>query len=169
MDRYDFKSIEKKWQTRWEDSGVFHAEQPTAEHVPEKPKYYCLVEFPYPSGDGLPVGHPRSYTALGLVARKKRLEGWNVLYPMGWDAFGLPTENYAIATKIHPSIVTRDNISGRSGFFCNSINTVSPSKKRWRSTGVRRVFASSPMRRSSTGSVSAAAPRRRTRLKANGC
>ena len=140
MDRYDFKSIEKKWQARWEDSGVFHAEQPTADHVPEKPKYYCLVEFPYPSGDGLHVGHPRSYTALDLVARKKRLEGWNVLYPMGWDAFGLPTENYAIATKIHPSIVTRENIArfkqqlqslGFSFDWSREINTTDPDYYKW--------------------------------------
>ncbi|HHW94237.1 MAG TPA: leucine--tRNA ligase [Clostridiaceae bacterium] len=140
MDRYDFSSIEKKWQKRWEETGVFHAEQPTAEHIPKKPKYYCLVEFPYPSGDGLHVGHPRSYTALDLVARKKRLEGMNVLYPMGWDAFGLPTENYAIAEKIHPSIVTRDNIArfknqlqslGFSFDWSREINTTDPDYYKW--------------------------------------
>ncbi len=140
MDRYDFASIEKKWQERWESDGVFHAEQPTAGHTPEKPKYYCLVEFPYPSGEGLHVGHPRSYTALDLVARKKRLEGFNVLYPMGWDAFGLPTENYAIATKIHPSVVTRHNIArfkkqlqslGFSFDWSREINTTDPAYYRW--------------------------------------
>ena len=98
---YDFKQVEKKWQDRWEETGVFHAKNEY-----NRPKFYCLVEFPYPSGQGLHVGHPRSYTALDIVARKKRLQGYNVLYPMGWDAFGLPTENYAIKNHIHPEIVT---------------------------------------------------------------
>ena len=135
MDRYDFASIEKKWQNRWEEKGVFHAEQPQGNDVPEKKKFYCLVEFPYPSGEGLHVGHPRSYTALDLVARKKRLEGWNVLYPMGWDAFGLPTENYAVEHKIHPAIVTKRNIArfksqmqalGFSFDWSREINTTDP-------------------------------------------
>jgi len=140
MDRYDFASIEKKWQNRWEEKGVFHAEQPQGSDVPEKKKFYCLVEFPYPSGEGLHVGHPRSYTALDLVARKKRLEGWNVLYPMGWDAFGLPTENYAVEHKIHPAIVTKRNIArfksqmqalGFSFDWSREINTTDPDYYRW--------------------------------------
>lgn len=105
--KYDFSEIEKKWQQIWDEQKAFAAENDFT-----KPKYYALVEFPYPSGQGLHVGHPRSYTALDIVARKRRLEGYNVLYPMGWDAFGLPTENYAIKNKIHPEIVTRQN--GRS-------------------------------------------------------
>ena len=98
---YDFKAAEKKWQKNWEETGVFHAKQDFT-----LPKFYCLVEFPYPSGQGLHVGHPRSYTALDVVARKKRLQGYNVLYPMGWDAFGLPTENFAIKNHVHPAEVT---------------------------------------------------------------
>lgn len=140
MDRYDFTSIEKKWQDRWEESGVFHADQPREGYLPDKEKYYCLVEFPYPSGDGLHVGHPRSYTALDLVARKKRLEGYNVLYPMGWDAFGLPTENYAVKHRIHPAIVTRKNVArfksqlqslGFSFDWSREINTTDPAYYRW--------------------------------------
>ncbi|MFA5585721.1 MAG: leucine--tRNA ligase [Saccharofermentanales bacterium] len=140
MDRYDFTSIEKKWQDRWEEKGVFHADQPREGYVPDKKKYFCLVEFPYPSGEGLHVGHPRSYTALDLVARKKRLEGWNVLYPMGWDAFGLPTENYAVKHKIHPSIVTKHNIArykqqlqslGFSFDWTREINTTDPDYYKW--------------------------------------
>ena len=103
---YDFKTVEKKWQKHWEETGVFHAKQDFT-----LPKFYCLVEFPYPSGQGLHVGHPRSYTALDVVARKKRLEGYNVLYPMGWDAFGLPTENFAIKNHIHPAEVTKQNVA----------------------------------------------------------
>ena len=99
--KYDFSSIESKWQQRWDDQHTFAA---TNDYT--KPKYYALVEFPYPSGQGLHVGHPRSYTALDIVARKRRLQGYNVLYPMGWDAFGLPTENFAIKNHIHPEIVT---------------------------------------------------------------
>ncbi|GHU51850.1 leucine--tRNA ligase [Clostridia bacterium] len=104
---YDFKNIEEKWQKYWLENNTFHAENDFS-----KPKYYALVEFPYPSGQGLHVGHPRSYTAMDIVSRKRRLEGYNVLFPMGWDAFGLPTENYAIANHIHPSIVTQNNING---------------------------------------------------------
>ncbi|MDD2956035.1 MAG: leucine--tRNA ligase [Oscillospiraceae bacterium] len=105
-EKYDFAQVEKKWQDIWDAKNVFAA---TNDYT--KPKYYALVEFPYPSGQGLHVGHPRSYTALDIVARKRRLEGYNVLYPMGWDAFGLPTENFAIKNHIHPEIVTRQNVA----------------------------------------------------------
>jgi len=132
---YDFKNIEKKWQQKWEEEGVFHA---STDYT--KPKFYPLVEFPYPSGQGLHVGHPRSYTALDIVARKRRLEGYNVLYPMGWDAFGLPTENFAIKNKIHPEIVTRKNVAhfkeqlqmlGLSFDWSREINTTDPSYYKW--------------------------------------
>ena len=105
MKKYDFKNIEKKWQKFWDDNNTFATSKDYS-----KPKFYALVEFPYPSAKGLHVGHPRSYTALDIVARKRRMQGYNVLYPMGWDAFGLPTENFAIKNHIHPEIVTRDNI-----------------------------------------------------------
>ena len=107
---YNPNAIEKKWQKIWDENKTFHSE---IDH--DKEKYYALVEFPYPSGQGLHVGHPRPYTALDVVSRKRRLEGYNVLYPMGWDAFGLPTENYAIKNKIHPSKVTEDNIKNFKG------------------------------------------------------
>ena len=103
---YNHKAIEKKWQKIWDDNQAFAATNDYS-----KPKYYALVEFPYPSGQGLHVGHPRPYTALDIVARKRRMQGYNVLYPMGWDAFGLPTENYAIKNKIHPKIVTANNVA----------------------------------------------------------
>ena len=103
---YDFKEIEKKWQNIWEKEETFKAKTDYS-----LPKYYVLVEFPYPSANGLHVGHPRSYTALDVVARKRRLQGFNVLYPMGWDAFGLPTENFAIKNKIHPEIITKNNVA----------------------------------------------------------
>ena len=96
--KYEHKPIEKKWQDIWDEKGCFVAPQDFT-----RPKFYALVEFPYPSGQGLHVGHPRSYTALDIVARKKRMQGFNVLYPMGWDAFGLPTENFAIKNHIHPA------------------------------------------------------------------
>ena len=102
---YNYKQIEKKWQDKWYKENTFAAKDDFT-----LPKFYGLVEFPYPSAHGLHVGHPRSYTALDIIARKRRLEGYNVLYPMGWDAFGLPTENFAIKNKIHPRIVTDDNI-----------------------------------------------------------
>ena len=133
--RHDFKQIEKKWQKEWEEKGAFHAKNDYT-----LPKFYPLVEFPYPSGQGLHVGHPRSYTALDIVARKKRMLGYNVLYPMGWDAFGLPTENYAIKNKIHPKIVTENNINrfrsqlqslGLSFDWSREINTTSPEYYKW--------------------------------------
>ena len=104
--KYDFAAIEPKWQKRWEEGKVFAA----SDHS-DKPKFYGLIEFPYPSGQGLHVGHPRPYTAMDIVTRKKRMDGYNVLFPMGFDAFGLPTENYAIKNHIHPAVVTKDNIA----------------------------------------------------------
>ena len=133
--KYDFTSIEKKWQQNWEDKKTFKAENDYS-----KPKFYALVEFPYPSGAGLHVGHPRSYTALDIVSRKKRLEGYNVLYPMGWDAFGLPTENFAIKNHIHPEIVTKQNVKrfkeqlqslGLSFDWDREINTTDPNYYKW--------------------------------------
>ena len=106
MKRYNHAVVEKKWQEFWENDKTFRADDRS-----DKPKYYCLIEFPYPSGDGLHVGHPRSYTALDIIARKKRMDGYNVLYPIGFDAFGLPTENYAIKTGIHPRVVTERNVA----------------------------------------------------------
>ena len=132
---YKHLEIEKKWQEIWEDKGVFHASD---SH--EKPKFYALVEFPYPSGQGLHVGHPRSYTAIDIIARKRRMQGFNVLYPMGWDAFGLPTENYAIKNNIHPAIVTKNNIKrfkkqlqsqGYSFDWSREINTTNPEYYKW--------------------------------------
>ena len=132
---YDYKAIEKKWQKKWEDAGIFHAENGS-----DKPKFFALVEFPYPSGQGLHVGHPRSYTALDIVARKRRKNGFNVLYPMGWDAFGLPTENFAIKNHIHPEIVTKNNIAhfkeqlvslGFSFDWSREINTTDPDYYKW--------------------------------------
>ena len=104
-DRYNFHTIEKKWQKIWDDEKAYKVE---IDH--DKEKFYALVEFPYPSGAGLHVGHPRSYTALDVIARKKRMQGFNVLYPMGFDAFGLPAENYAIKTGVHPAVSTQANI-----------------------------------------------------------
>ena len=106
---YNYTEIEKKWQQIWDDNHTFEAKNDYT-----LPKFFGLVEFPYPSGQGLHVGHPRSYTAIDIVSRKKRLQGFNVLYPMGWDAFGLPTENFAIKNKIHPKIVTKNNIGIKS-------------------------------------------------------
>ncbi|MBE6841603.1 MAG: leucine--tRNA ligase [Ruminococcus sp.] len=110
MNRYDFNAIEAKWQKIWQEKQCFKAGTDYS-----KPKFYALVEFPYPSGQGLHIGHPRPYTAMDIVSRKRRLEGYNVLFPMGWDAFGLPTENYAIKNKIHPAIVTEKNIARFKG------------------------------------------------------
>ena len=133
--KYDYLAIEKKWQQRWKESKVFHCE-----NGGEKPKFYCLVEFPYPSGQGLHVGHARPYTAMDVVARKRRMDGYNVLFPMGYDAFGLPTENYAIKNHIHPAKVTHDNIAnfskqlqmlGYSFDWDRVVNTTDPSYYKW--------------------------------------
>ena len=132
---YNHKVIEKKWQKIWDDNKAFAATDDYS-----KPKYYALVEFPYPSGQGLHVGHPRPYTALDIVARKRRMQGYNVLYPMGWDAFGLPTENYAIKNKIHPKIVTANNVKrfkeqlhslGYSFDWDREVNTTDPEYYKW--------------------------------------
>ena len=133
--KYDYKAVEAKWQKVWEDEKTFHAE---IDHT--KPKFYALVEFPYPSGAGLHVGHPRSYTALDVVSRKRRQNGYNVLYPMGWDAFGLPTENFAMKNHIHPAIVTKNNVDhfrsqlkalGFSFDWDREINTTDPEYYKW--------------------------------------
>ncbi len=133
--KYQHKDIEGKWQQRWEEAGVFHASNST-----DKPKYMALVEFPYPSGQGLHVGHPRSYTALDIVSRKRRMQAYNVLYPIGWDAFGLPTENFAIKNHIHPAIVTEKNIArfkqqlislGISFDWSREIDTTDPAYFKW--------------------------------------
>ena len=132
---YDYKSIEEKWQKVWDEKHAFEAKQDFS-----LPKYYALVEFPYPSGQGLHVGHPRPYTALDIVSRKKRMQGYNVLFPMGWDAFGLPTENYAIKNKIHPKIVTERNVArfksqlkalGLSFDWSREINTTDSNYYKW--------------------------------------
>lgn len=132
---YSPKNIEKKWQDIWDEEKAFQAGEDYS-----KPKYYALVEFPYPSGQGLHVGHPRPYTALDIIARKRRLQGYNVLYPMGWDAFGLPTENYAIKNKVHPKIVTKNNVAhfkeqlkslGYSFDWDREVNTTDPEYYKW--------------------------------------
>ncbi|MBQ3823854.1 MAG: class I tRNA ligase family protein, partial [Clostridia bacterium] len=133
--KYDYSEIEKKWQKYWDDNGSFAAKNDYT-----KPKFYPLVEFPYPSGAGLHVGHPRSYTALDIIARKKRLMGYNVLYPMGWDAFGLPAENYAIKNHEHPKYITEKNINrfreqlkslGLSFDWSREVNTTDPAYYKW--------------------------------------
>ena len=135
MNKYEHKQIEEKWQHIWDEKGSFVASQDFT-----KPKFYALVEFPYPSGQGLHVGHPRSYTALDIVARKKRMQGYNVLYPMGWDAFGLPTENFAIKNHVHPVEVTKKNVArfksqlkslGLSFDWSREINTTDPEYYKW--------------------------------------
>lgn len=135
MKKYDFKKIEKKWQNEWDKSGIYHAKD-----FSKKEKFYCLIEFPYPSGAGLHTGHVRSHVALDIVARKKRMQGKNVLYPIGWDAFGLPTENFAIKAKKHPKIVTKQNIAnytrqiksyGPSFDWSREINTTDPEYYKW--------------------------------------
>jgi len=135
LPKYNPQTIEKKWQNIWDNEQVFRTSDDRS-----KKKFYALVEFPYPSGEGLHVGHPRPYTAMDVVARKRRLEGYNVLFPMGWDAFGLPAENYAIQTKIHPSIVTEQNIArfkqqlqslGFSFDWSRTVNTTDPHYFKW--------------------------------------
>ncbi|KKT84643.1 MAG: Leucine-tRNA ligase, partial [Parcubacteria group bacterium GW2011_GWD1_44_9] len=132
---YNPKEIEGKWQKKWEESGLYRAENDS-----KQPKYYALIEFPYPSGDGLHVGHPRPYIGLDLIARKRRMEGFNVLYPIGWDAFGLPTENYAIKTGKNPRVVTKENSDtfrrqiqslGVSFDWSREINTTDPKYYKW--------------------------------------
>ena len=135
MNKYNPSEIEPKWQKKWEEAGVFHAS-----NTSDKPKYYALIEFPYPSGQGLHVGHPRPYTALDVVARKRRMEGYNVLYPIGWDAFGLPAENYAIKNHVHPEEITKKNIArfkqqiqslGISFDWSREISTIDPKYYKW--------------------------------------
>jgi leucyl-tRNA synthetase len=144
---YDHKKIEKKWQVLWEKKGIYHAKDPssrakltTGRSFSEKPKWYSLVEFPYPSGAGLHIGHPRSYTGMDIISRKRRMEGFNVLYPIGWDAFGLPTENYAIKTGKDPRVVTKKNTDtfrrqlksiGFSFDWSREINTTDPKYYKW--------------------------------------
>ncbi len=132
---YNHREVEEKWQKIWDEERAFVTSEDYS-----KPKYYALVEFPYPSGQGLHVGHPRPYTALDIVARKRRMQGYNVLYPMGWDAFGLPTENYAIQNHIHPRIVTKNNVErfkgqlhalGYSFDWEREINTTDPKYYKW--------------------------------------
>lgn len=135
MSKYDFTAIEQKWQKYWEEHHSFRAGTDYS-----KPKFYALVEFPYPSGQGLHIGHPRPYTAMDIVSRKRRLEGYNVLFPMGWDAFGLPTENFAIKNKIHPAVVTKNNVArfksqlqslGLSFDWEREVNTTDPDYFHW--------------------------------------
>ena len=132
---YNHREVEQKWQAVWDNEKAFATSNDFS-----KPKYYCLVEFPYPSGQGLHVGHPRPYTALDIVARKRRMQGYNVLYPMGWDAFGLPTENFAIQNHIHPKMVTKNNVArfkgqlhslGYSFDWDREVNTTDPNYYKW--------------------------------------
>ncbi|MBQ9950710.1 MAG: class I tRNA ligase family protein, partial [Clostridia bacterium] len=132
---YNPAAIEPKWQKHWDDNNSFAA---TTDY--SKPKFYGLIEFPYPSGAGLHVGHPRSNTAMDIISRKRRMEGYNVLFPIGWDAFGLPTENFAIKNNIHPAIVTKQNVDHfrmqlkRLGFsfdYDREISTTEPRYYKW--------------------------------------
>ncbi|MCI9457634.1 MAG: leucine--tRNA ligase [Oscillospiraceae bacterium] len=134
-EKYDFKAAERKWQRYWDENNTFAASEDRS-----KPKYFALIEFPYPSGQGLHVGHPRPYTALDIVARKRRMQGYNVLFPIGWDAFGLPTENYAIKNHIHPEIITKQNIArfkqqmkslGLSFDWSREVDTTDPNYYKW--------------------------------------
>src|SRR3989344_296348 len=135
MKEYDHKKIEKKWQTIWDKKQIYQAKDAS-----KKPKFYGLIEFPYPSGAGLHVGHIRSNTAMDIISRKRRMEGYNVLYPIGWDAFGLPTENFAIKSGIHPIKVTKQNTDtfrrqlkalGFSFDWSREINTTDPKYYKW--------------------------------------
>src|SRR5437016_5019173 len=138
---YPFDQIEPKWQTIWEERQLFHAPNPGEKNFDSsKPKFYILDMFPYPSGAGLHVGHPEGYTATDIVARYKRMRGFNVLHPMGWDAFGLPAEQYAIKTGQHPAVTTRENVAKfksqlkRIGFsydWQREINTTDPRYFKW--------------------------------------
>ena len=141
---YDPAPIEAKWQKKWEDEGTFEAHYPS-----KKLKFYGLIEFPYPSGAGLHVGHPRSNTAMDIICRKRRMEGFNVLYPIGYDAFGLPTENYAIKNHVHPAKVTKDNIAHfrsqlkRLGFsfdYTREVDTTDPDYYKW----TQWIFSEAP-------------------------
>ena len=143
-DTYDSQEIEQKWQARWETSTYYQAESSSL-----KPKYYALIEFPYPSSEGLHVGHPRSYVGMDIVARKRRMEGYNVLFPIGWDAFGLPAENYAIKTGIHPRVITRQNIAnfrrqlkmlGLSFDWSREVDTTDPNYYKWTQWIFLRLF-----------------------------
>ena len=133
--KYDFQAIEKKWQARWEEEKPF-----AAVTGDPRPKFYGLIEFPYPSGQGLHVGHPRPFTAMDIICRKRRMQGYNVLFPIGFDAFGLPTENYAIKNHIHPAVVTKNNIAnftkqlkmlGYSFDWDRAVDTTDPSYYKW--------------------------------------
>ena len=133
--KYDFTEIEKKWQEKWEKEKPYAAVTGL-----DKPKFYGLIEFPYPSGAGLHVGHPRPFTAMDIITRKKRMDGYNVIFPIGYDAFGLPTENYAIKNHIHPAKVTHDNIENFTrqlkmigyGFdWDRCVNTSDPNYYKW--------------------------------------
>jgi leucyl-tRNA synthetase len=135
MKTYDHKKIEKKWQGVWDKKKIYQADAKS-----KKKKFYGLIEFPYPSGSGMHVGHIRSNTAMDVISRKRRMEGYNVLYPIGWDAFGLPTENYAIKTGIHPTKVTKSNTDnfrkqlkalGFSFDWSREINTTDPKYYKW--------------------------------------
>src|SRR3989344_3012153 len=135
MQKYNFQKIESKWQSAWEKSKIYQASD-----ISTKPKWYSLIEFPYPSGAGLHAGHIRSNTAMDIISRKRRMEGYNVLYPIGWDAFGLPTENYAIKTGIAPQNATRKNSDtfrkqlkslGFSFDWSREINTTYPDYYKW--------------------------------------
>ena len=118
--RYDFKKIEPKWQKKWDDAGIFKAVD-----FSDKPKFYGLVEFPYPSGAGMHVGHIKAYSSIEVISRKRRMQGYNVLFPIGFDAFGLPTENYAIKTNTHPRIITDKNIEK----FSNQLKSVGQERR----------------------------------------
>ena len=193
MPRYNPDEVELKWQAHWEDTGAFCASD---DHT--KPKFYPLIEFPYPSGHGLHVGHPRSNTAMDVIARKRRMEGCNVLFPIGYDAFGLPTENYAIKNRIHPAVVTRENIAHfraqlkRLGFsfdYSREVDTTDPAYYKWTQWIFLKLFEAGAglqernadqlvrqlqvragqTRRSWAASASGAAARSCARSRASGC
>ena len=190
--KYDFAAIEKKWQDKWEQVKPY-----AAVTGDKRPKFYGLIEFPYPSAAGLHVGHPRPFTAMDIICRKKRMQGYNVLNPIGFDAFGLPTENFAIKNHIHPAIVTQQNIknftrqlkmlgygfdwdrvidttdpqyyNGRSGSSSSCSSTTLPTRRRCPSTGARAASVCWPTKRSSRACASAAAHPLSARKRASGC